>query len=401
MGRMSLTREKLSQAAGLVAAGDADVWMTVVRESDSCGDPVLPLILEGGLTWVSALLVGRDGRKAAVVGNYDADPLRASGDWDEVVPYVESIREPLLAQLDRMVRPGGRIALNYSLDDDKADGLSHGLFLLLQSLLEGTRFADALVSAEPITSALRGQKSDEEIARIRRAIQATDAMFGDIEAFAAVGVSERAVFDHVHRLARERGLGFSWAEEGDPIVNSGPDSMVGHGIPSSAITIQPGHIFHVDLGLLQEGYASDIQSCWYVPHEGESGPPEDVRRACEAVVGAISAGAEALRPGAAGWEVDAAARAYLVAQGYPEYLHAFGHQVGRAAHDGGTLLGPRWDRYGEKPNGLIREREVYTLELGVDVPGRGYLGIEEMAVVQAGGIEWLTTRQTDMPLLRS
>jgi Xaa-Pro aminopeptidase len=48
----------------------------------------------------------------------------------------------------------------------------------------------------------------------------------------------------------------------------------------------------------------------------------------------------------------------------------------------------------------IAENEVYTLELGVTVEGRGYLGIEEMARVTADGIEWLTDRQTDMPLLR-
>ena len=47
----------------------------------------------------------------------------------------------------------------------------------------------------------------------------------------------------------------------------------------------------------------------------------------EAVVGAITAGSEALRPGAEGWQVDDAARRFLVGKGYPEYLHAFGHQV--------------------------------------------------------------------------
>lgn len=43
--------------------------------------------------------------------------------------------------------------------------------------------------------------------------------------------------------------------------------------------------------------------------------------------------------------------------------------------------------------------EVYTLELGVDVPGRGYLGIEEMAVVTDTGCEFLSVRQLEMPVL--
>jgi Xaa-Pro aminopeptidase len=88
-----------------------------------------------------------------------------------------------------------------------------------------------------------------------------------------------------------------------------------------------------------------------------------------------------------------------VASGYEEYLHAVGHQVGRSAHDGGTILGPRWERYGSTPYREVQEREVYTLELGVVLPGRGYLGLEEMVQVTSTGVEWLTDRQLEMPTL--
>jgi len=69
------------------------------------------------------------------------------------------------------------------------------------------------------------------------------------------------------------------------------------------------------------------------------------------------------------------------------------------AHDGGAILGPRWDRYGRTPFMPVEEDQVYTLELGVLVPGRGYLGIEEMARVAQNGCEWLTERQLRLPLL--
>jgi Xaa-Pro aminopeptidase len=87
------------------------------------------------------------------------------------------------------------------------------------------------------------------------------------------------------------------------------------------------------------------------------------------------------------------------AQGYPEYMHALGHQVGRMAHDGGGLLAPRWERYGRTPFLPVEEGQVYTLELGVMVEGRGYLGLEEMVLVTPDGVEWLTARQLDLPLL--
>ncbi len=389
----SLTREKLAQAVALVPRSGADLWLTFVRETSAAGDPALPLILDGGLTWQSALMVSAAGEKVAVVGNYDADPLIASGDWDRVVPYVQDIAPILRDELAKLLPSGGKIAVNMSESDVMADGLTHGMFVVLSKILDGLPYE--LVSAERTVMALRGIKSSEELARIREALAETERMFGDIASFAEIGVTERAVYSHVHTLAKERGLGFSWDPHGDPIVNSGPDSMIGHGIPSDSITIQPGHIFHIDLGLTKNGYSSDIQRCWFV---GDS-VPEDVTHALDSVKRAIRAGFALLKPGVQGWQVDAAARASLIADGYPEYMHALGHQVGRVAHDGGAILGPRWERYGNTPMIPVEEGEVYTIELGITVPNRGYLGLEEMVVVRADGAEWLIPPQESMPLL--
>lgn len=392
---MSLTQEKLAQAAALVQETGMDVWLTFVRETAGGSDPVLPLILDGGLTWQSALMVTRDGRKIAVVGNYDADPLKASGDWDEVIPYVQSIRGPLIDVLERACDEVPRIAVNFSPNDVKADGLTHGMYLLLQSYLEGTRFEGALKSAEPIVGPLRGVKSATERARIQAAILEGDSIFDQIPYWVKPGITERALYDRIHQAMHERGLGFAWDPTGDPIVNFGPDSMIGHGIPSESLTLEEGHVLHIDLGVIAQGYSSDIQRCWFVGEE----VPSEVVHALDAVNAAITAGAEALKPGVLGHEVDAAARSSIVASGYPEYMHALGHQVGRVAHDGGSILGPQWERYLNTPNVPIREGEIYTLELGVTLEAHGYIGIEEMVVVNADGCEFLSQRQLEMPTL--
>lgn len=387
----SLLSEKLSQAKDLVAAAGFDVWLTFVRETAEGGDPVLPLLIEGGLTWQSALLVTREGRCIGIVGNYDADPLVASGNWDEVVPYVQGIRGPLLDVLDRVCGENPKVAVNFSTDDVKSDGLSHGMYLLLDGILRGTRLEGCLVSAESVATNLRGQKSQTEIARIRSAIAETETIFAGLD-WVGIGMSERQVYDRIQEVIDSNGFGYSWDRAGDPIVNSGPNSMIGHGIPSTSILIEQGHIFHVDLGIVKDGYSSDIQRSWYV---GAS-IPDDVQRAFSAVHGAITAGAALLKPGVLGWEADAAARSFLVGTGYEEYLHAFGHQVGRMAHDGGAILGPKWERYGKTPLTPIRANEVYTLELGVVLPGRGYLGLEEMALVTPSGCQFLTQRQDEV-----
>ena len=391
----SLTAEKLAQAAKLVRDSGCDAWMVFDRETSDGGDPVLPLILDGGLTWQSALIVTRDGKKIAIVGNYDADPLRHSGDWDEVIPYVQSIREPLLKVLHDVCGPEPKVAVDYSTNDVKADGLSHGMFLLLNEYLAGTSFEGCLVSAEQIVMSLRGQKTPTEIERIKNAIKCGDEVFAEIASFAHVGVSETEVYEHVQSYIDDKGWGYGWDRAGNPIVNSGPHSMVGHGKPSPHIKLLEGHVFHIDLGVIVNGYSSDIQRCWYV---GDT-VPEDVEAACRAVNAAITAGAEALRPGVEGWMVDAAARSMITSEGYEEYMHALGHQVGRVAHDGGAILGPKWQRYGDTPMTPIKKDEVYTLELGVMLPERGYLGLEEIVVVTDNSCEFLNERQLSIPVL--
>ena len=101
-----------------------------------------------------------------------------------------------------------------------------------------------------------------------------------------------------------------------------------------------------------------------------------------------------MEPGVQGFVVDDAARDEITDRGWPEYKHAVGHNVGRNAHDGGTLLGPKWDRYGESPDGIVREGEIYTLELGVDTEW-GYLGQEEMVEVTSDGVEYFVEPQTE------
>ncbi|MEI4861376.1 M24 family metallopeptidase, partial [Klebsiella pneumoniae] len=90
------------------------------------------------------------------------------------------------------------------------------------------------------------------------------------------------------------------------IVNCGPESEPGHAKPRADLRVEPGQLVHIDLGVKQEGYCSDLQRMWYVRRPGESRPPAGIQRAFSTVVRAIEAGAQALRPGARGFEVDAA-----------------------------------------------------------------------------------------------
>ena len=107
---------------------------------------------------------------------------------------------------------------------------------------------------------------------------------------------------------------------------------------------------------------------------------------------------QAIDAGVRGWQIDEIAREVIVDAGYEEFKHAFGHGLGRACHDGGTLLGPRWPRYGATPEGIVEAGNVYTLELGV-VTEAGYLGVEQDVLVTENGCEFLSTRQRELMVI--
>ena len=354
---------------------------------------MLPLIYGGDLTWHSALLIPRRGDPTAIVGRYEVEAAQRTGAYPQVIGYDESIRPVLLDVLEG-INPA-RIAINTSVNDVHADGLTHGMYETLLRYFEGTPYGERLVSAEHLIAAVRGRKTQEEVRRIRAAVQTTDNIYAETFEYMQVGMTEQQVGAFMWAQMDVRGVTEAWQRESCPAVNAGPDSPVGHAGPT-LIQIEPGQIVHFDFGVKQDGYCSDIQRVVYILREGESEAPEVVRRGFETIVRAIQAAAQAMKPGVLGKEVDAVAREIVAAAGYPEYRYATGHQLGRTAHDGAALLGPLWERYGETPNYPLEAGQIYTIEPGLAVPGYGYIGIEEDVLVTDDGALFLGKPQTEL-----
>ncbi len=196
----------------------------------------------------------------------------------------------------------------------------------------------------------------------------------------------------------ELGLQPAWDLEHCPTVNAGPDSPVGHIGPTN-IQVARGQLVHFDFGVKQDDYCSDIQRVVYLLKEGETEAPSIVQQAFETEVSAIRQAVEAMKPGVTGLEIDKIARGVITAAGFPEYKYATGHHLGRAAHDGGGILGPLWERYGDSPNRKLEAGHVYTVEPGLALPGYGYIGLEEDVFITEDGAEYLSQPQTELILL--
>lgn len=392
----TLVQEKVQQATKILEEQQVDLWLTFVRETSAGGDPILPIIYgEGGLTWHSALLISKTGRHTAIVGKFEAHAARETGAYSDVIPYDQSIQPALVDTIKRL--DPATIAVNTSLNDVMADGLTHGMYTTLQNILKATPYLDRIISSENIIGALRGRKTKAEIERVRQAVRSTEEIYKNTFERIHLGMSEREVACIMHEQLIARGLGSAWSWEGCPIINAGPESPVGHGAPGD-LTIRPGQILHFDFGVRQDEYCSDIQRLVYFLAQGETQPPDQVKHGFETIVQAIQAVVNHMRPGATGFEMDLIARQYVIEAGYPEFMYATGHQLGRTAHDGGTLLGPRWDRYGDSPYGKLESGQIYTVEPGLSLPGYGYIGIEEDVLVTETGAEFITTPQVELVL---
>jgi len=391
----TLVQEKVEQAIGILQEKEIDLWLTFVRETTAGGDPVLPLIYGHDLTWQSALMLSRSGERIAIVGQFEAETVHRTGAYDSIIPYDQSIRPQLLETL-KQLNPQS-IAINYSRNDVHADGLSHGLFQLLMDILQDTPFTERLVSAEAIIAAVRGRKTPNEIERIKAAVEVTEQIYQRTFDYLKVGMSEKEVAAFMLAQVAELGLQTSWEAEQCPMVNAGPDSEVGHVGPTD-LKIKPGQLIHFDFGVIKDGYCSDIQRIVYMLAPGETALPEAVQRAFDTVVLANKAAVAAMKPGVPGKEIDAVARDVITDAGYPEFMHATGHQLGRTVHDGAGILGPEWDRYGDTPNYPLEPGQVFTVEPGLSVPGYGYINLEEDVVVTKNGAEFLSTPQTELIL---
>jgi len=392
-----MIKEKIEQAVRILNEKDIDMWLIFVRESSNIKDPSMDIVVGTNCTWQSAFILTKNGDTNAILGSLDVANMKMQGTYKNVTGYLKSIKEPLPSCLHKY-KPN-HIAINYSRDSNLADGLTHGMYLELMDHLRDTDYVNRLVSSEEIIASLRGRKSPSEIAIMKEAINETLKIFDEITTFMKPGVSELEVASQIKSIVKQRGYKLAWEPDYCPSVFTGPDTAGAHAGPTDR-RIQPGHVINIDFGINKDGYCSDLQRTWYVLRENEDTAPAEVMRGFNVIKDAIKLSAKELKPARTGCEIDDIARNYITNNGYEEYPHALGHQIGKMAHDGGGLLAPRWERYGSLPYKPIEESQVYTLEPRLPIKDFGIATIEEEVLITKDGCEFLSKPQEDIYLIR-
>ena len=240
-----------------------------------------------------------------------------------------------------------------------------------------------LAPAAELLEKLRAQKDPEEleimIAAQRIAERALAEALNDIRP----GVTEKEIAARIQYLMLHYG-----AEDKsfDPIVVSGPNGSLPHGVPSDR-PIQAGEFVTIDMGCVYHGYCSDMTRTVAVGHV-----TEEMEQVYDTVLRAQLAGIAAARAGATGAEVDGAARQVITDAGYGPYFgHSFGHGVGVEIHES-----PNATPGNDQP---LPERAVISAEPGIYLPGKLGVRIEDVLYLTEEGCRNLTEAPKELTIL--
>ena len=220
---------------------------------------------------------------------------------------------------------------------------------------------------------MRSIHDRDELALMRRAIEATEAAFTDAMHTVQPDTNEDELLFTFERAIRTRGCRrFAY----EPIIGSGPNSCGLHYTANDRI-MRAGELVLCDVGAEFQMYAADITRTF--PVSGTFTPRQ--REINDIVHEAWRVAVDMCRPGVTFLELGDAARNVIENAGYcDQYFHGLGHFLGLDVHDAGLMNEP------------LAPGMVITIEPGIYIADEN-LGIrlEDDILITDEGCEILST----------
>ncbi|MBI4852027.1 MAG: aminopeptidase P family protein [Acidobacteria bacterium] len=310
-----------------------------------------------------ALLLPQNGEPIVITPLFEESRLKKANSTIKTAPWEES-ESPYQLAVDIFKKLGvNRIGLEPSTDLNT--------YWKLRAIAPNNL---ELMDAEAIFTALRLQKSPEELAAIKYANQITLESIAGTHAALAVDKTELEVGAIVSQEMKKRGV------SGGGLVQFGPSAALPHGGPSEVKLAKAMPVL-IDVGCEVGGYASDITRTIFW---GDS-PSTKYKEIYNIVWQAQQAGVEAAKAGVECQEVDKAARNVIEKAGYGKYFtHRLGHGLGMDGHEFPYLV---------KGNSFkLQPGNVVTIEPGIYLPGEFGVRIEDVFLITEKGCEPLSQR---------
>ncbi|MBO5868704.1 MAG: aminopeptidase P family protein, partial [Oscillospiraceae bacterium] len=217
-------------------------------------------------------------------------------------------------------------------------------------------------------------KEDWEFQLMRKAQEITDKAFAEVVTRIKPGMTEKELqADLSYCRYKNGGDGLAF----DPIVVSGPNTSLPHGVAGDRV-IQEGDFITLDFGASYKGYCSDMTRTVAVGYA-----TEEMKKIYETVLAAQKAGIAMSRAGVTGKEIDATARKVIADAGYGQYFgHGYGHGLGLEVHEA-----PSVSVGGVDP---MPVNTICSAEPGIYLPGKFGVRIEDVVIFQENGCEDIT-----------
>ncbi len=230
-----------------------------------------------------------------------------------------------------------------------------------------------------VVSSLRVRKDPQELELLSRAARGADEAFRRLCDQRMDGLREEEVAASLDSLLRQ--FGHDTVEF--TIVASGPNGASPHHEPG-ARPIRAGEGVVLDFGGTVGGYCSDISRTVVVER-----PPRGFSHVYDVVREAQEAAFQAVRPGVAAEEVDAAAREIIAMAGYADrFVHRTGHGIGLEVHEPPYLVSG--NRQALEPG------MCFSIEPGIYLEGRFGVRIEDIVTVTETGAQRLNRATRDL-----
>ncbi len=220
----------------------------------------------------------------------------------------------------------------------------------------------------------RAVKEPWELDLMRKAQEITDKSFADVLSRVKIGMTEKELqAELIYCLLKNGADGMAF----DPIVVSGPNTSMPHGVAGDRV-IREGDFITLDFGAQYKGYCSDMTRTFAVGFA-----TDEMKAVYETVLKAQLAGIAASKAGVVGKDVDGAARKVITDAGYGEYFgHGYGHSLGMEIHEAPSPS-PRGER-------VMEENMIASAEPGIYLPGKFGVRIEDVVIFKENGCENIT-----------